>query len=125
MGDHIRKRRLDLGLLQREVGELIGVNDLTIKNWELHHTEPETQYYPAIIRFLGYNPLPEPATFGERLVYARKSMGLTRSELSRRSGLDESSLCGWETRTTKPTPVSVARLSAFFGWDERSPAMAL
>jgi len=40
IGDHIRKRRMDLGLLQREVAEIIGVTESSIWNWE-HGTEPE------------------------------------------------------------------------------------
>ena len=30
LGDHIRKRRLDLNLLQKQVGNQIGVHELTI-----------------------------------------------------------------------------------------------
>jgi len=55
IGEHIRKRRMDLGLLQREVAEIIGVVEPTIWNWE-HGVEPELQYNPKIIKFLGYAP---------------------------------------------------------------------
>ena len=41
IGDHIRKRRLDLGLLQQEVAEQIGVAEATITNWELNHPSPD------------------------------------------------------------------------------------
>src|SRR5579872_2299780 len=34
LGDHLRKRRLDLGLLQKQVAAEIGVNTLTVCNWE-------------------------------------------------------------------------------------------
>ena len=40
IGDHIRKRRLDLGLLQREVGAQIGVCAATVTNWALGHSVP-------------------------------------------------------------------------------------
>jgi DNA-binding XRE family transcriptional regulator len=40
VGEHIRKKRMDLGLLQREVAEIIGVTESSIWNWE-HGTEPE------------------------------------------------------------------------------------
>ena len=55
IGEHIRKRRMDLGLLQREVAEIIGVTESSVWNWE-HGTEPELQYNQSIIRFLGYIP---------------------------------------------------------------------
>ena len=54
MGDHLRKRRLDLGLLQREVAEQIGVDAMTICNWEKQRTVPEIRCMPRIIEFLGY-----------------------------------------------------------------------
>jgi DNA-binding XRE family transcriptional regulator len=53
VGEHIRKKRMDLGLLQREVAEIIGVTESSVWNWE-HGTEPELQYNPRIIKFLGY-----------------------------------------------------------------------
>jgi len=53
IGDHIRKRRMDLGLLQREVAEIIGVTESSVWNWE-HGVEPEQHYNPKIIKFLGY-----------------------------------------------------------------------
>ena len=57
LGDHLRKRRLDLGLLQKEIAKEIGVNKSTITNWELNHNYPELRFIPAIIEFLGYWPL--------------------------------------------------------------------
>jgi len=34
LGDHIKKRRLDLGMLQVQVAEKIGADVTTIRNWE-------------------------------------------------------------------------------------------
>lgn len=36
----IRKHRLDLGLLQREVAERIGCDKMTMVNWEKGHRMP-------------------------------------------------------------------------------------
>ena len=63
LGDHIRARRLDRGLGQRDVARLIGVSTSTINGWETVGREPEVRYLPAIIAFLGYNPEPEPTSF--------------------------------------------------------------
>jgi transcriptional regulator with XRE-family HTH domain len=57
VGDHLRKRRLDLGLLQREVGQRIGVCCSTVWNWEKGGREPEINHLPAVIAFLGYELL--------------------------------------------------------------------
>jgi len=48
-GDHLRKRRLDLGLLQKDVAQQIGVNRATITNWEINHNYPELRFVPRII----------------------------------------------------------------------------
>ncbi len=58
LGDHLRKRRLDLGLLQSEVAERLAVDETTIYNWERHRTQPARQLVPRILRFVGYTPRP-------------------------------------------------------------------
>jgi transcriptional regulator with XRE-family HTH domain len=58
LGDHLRAKRIDRGLFQKEVAARIGVDTATVTNWELGNTEPEERFIPALIRFLGYNPLP-------------------------------------------------------------------
>jgi DNA-binding transcriptional regulator YiaG len=45
VGDHIRKKRMELGLLQREDAEIIGVTESSVWNWE-HGVEPEHHYNP-------------------------------------------------------------------------------
>ena len=41
LGDHVRARRLDLGLFQKDVAELVGVSTDTVTNWEKNRSEPE------------------------------------------------------------------------------------
>ena len=53
LGDHIRVRRLDLKLLQKQVADCIGVDKITITNWEHRPAVPAIRYMPAIIQFLG------------------------------------------------------------------------
>ena len=55
-------------MLQREVAERFGVTKSGVANWEANVVEPELRYMPAIIDFLGYDPLPEANTLGEQLV---------------------------------------------------------
>ena len=45
LGDHIRSRRLDLGLEQQDVAKIIGVTTTSINNWELKRSTPEIRYY--------------------------------------------------------------------------------
>ena len=52
LGDHLRKRRLDLKLLQKEVAQKLGVNQDTICNWENNRTSPTLRFIPKIVEFL-------------------------------------------------------------------------
>jgi DNA-binding XRE family transcriptional regulator len=56
LGDHIRKKRLNLGLTQREVAHLIGVEQCSVYNWEKRGMNPAQRVQTAIIHFLGYDP---------------------------------------------------------------------
>ena len=56
IGDHIRARRLDLGLLQKDVAEIIGVTTDTITNWEKGRNQPMIWHYLKIKKFLGCSP---------------------------------------------------------------------
>jgi DNA-binding transcriptional regulator YiaG len=102
IGDHIRKRRLDLGLFQRQAAAQIGVDTTTVFNWETRGIKPEVQFMGRVITFLGYNPFPEPKGLPARLIWARSSRGMTREACARMLGIDPSTLAGWETGRRKP-----------------------
>jgi transcriptional regulator with XRE-family HTH domain len=96
VGGHIRRKRLDLKMLRREVAEQFGVGETSVFKWEANTSRPDLKYMPAVIRFLGYNPLPEGDTLGERLVRHRTSLGMTRGEAAQRLGVDSGTLARWE-----------------------------
>ncbi len=79
IGDHIRKQHMDLGLLQREVAEVIGVIEYSVWNWE-HGVEPEQHYNPNVIKFLGYIPFDCPDDTVGRVVLYKRANGLTLNE---------------------------------------------
>jgi DNA-binding transcriptional regulator YiaG len=58
IGDHLLRRRLALNLIQRQVATQLGVNISSLRNWEANRAEPAVQFMPAIVKFLGHNPLP-------------------------------------------------------------------
>ena len=47
VGDHIRRRRLTLKLLQRQVAQQLGVNEVTVTNWETNGAQPILKYMPG------------------------------------------------------------------------------
>jgi len=93
IGDHIRARRLELKLLQKDVAKLVGVDETTVYNWERGYTRPPLRYLPKALEFLGYDPASnEPKTLGEKLVKYRKSRGLTQKALAKQIGIDPTTL---------------------------------
>jgi transcriptional regulator with XRE-family HTH domain len=107
IGDHIRARRLDLELLQVQVADQIGVHEQTITGWECNATVPEVRYIPAILQFLGYNPVPAASSFPERLAAERRRPGLSQRKMAAKLGVDSASLMSWETRRHQPTEKSL------------------
>lgn len=91
-GDHIRQKRLDLKLEQKDVAKMIQVTTSCIWNWENHWTRPMVRYYPAIIDFLGYCPWEHPKNWGGRLNLYRVYQGLSFKKFAQIIGVDPGAL---------------------------------
>ncbi|MBI2998952.1 MAG: helix-turn-helix transcriptional regulator [Deltaproteobacteria bacterium] len=103
LGDHIRKKRLELGLLQKDLAGKIGVDQGTACRWETNETSPPIRFIPKIVDFLGYNPLPAPKTFPEELLAARRALGLTQRGMAKRLGVDPTTILLWERGKRRPS----------------------
>ena len=103
LGDHLRRRRLDLGLLQRQVADQLGADTSTITNWELGRTEPELRFLAGIVRFLGYAPRTADGSIGEQLLAYRRERGASQADLARLLGVDPGTLSRWERGVRIPT----------------------
>jgi len=112
IGEHIRKRRLDLGLLQIEVAAMIGVTESTVCNWE-HGTEPELIHIPKIIEFLGYVPFECPEDTVGRLKYFKQVKGLSYEKLGALMGRDPEQLTDWLRGRHKPCCKNIQRIKGF------------
>jgi DNA-binding transcriptional regulator YiaG len=121
LGDHLRKRRLDLGLLQKEAAEQIGVDTASICNWESNQTEPMVHCLPEIIAFLGHNPLPEADDLIGKFKRLRTSLGLTQEQLAQMLGIDESTIAGWERGDNQPVGAYRQLVEDFIGRDGDVP----
>ena len=112
LGDHLRKRRLDLCLLQREAAERIGVDPTTVTNWELSRTAPALRFIPSIIRFLGYVPFPPGQSLADRLRAARRTLGLSQERVAAMLDVDESTVTRWERGCRRPGAALLERVEA-------------
>ena len=121
LGDHLRKRRLDLGLTQQGLADQIICDEATITNWELNRVTPALQFWPRILEFLGYDPSAErgDGSLADRLKRYRRSRGLSRKMLAGLLGTHPSNLAGWETGRHRPTKRSLELIDQFLAGDGR------
>ena len=113
LGDHIRKQRLDLGLLQTDVAHEFGVDEMTVCNWEINRTSPQLRFITKIIAFLGYRPYDTRCgTLGKRIIACRRLTGLSQKELACRLSVDPSTLGRWERERGCPSERHQERLLA-------------
>ena len=96
IGDHIRLHRSERKLLQRQLADEIGVAAATIGNWENNKSEPPIALMPAVIAFLGYDPMPEPTSLADRMRAYRVRTGLSIKEAALLAGVNEDTWAKWE-----------------------------
>jgi len=104
IGEHLRKRRLELKILQKEVAAILGVSEDTITYWENERNKPQIQFYPQIIQFLGYYPFDvDTKSIGGQIYKYRADYGLSHKNLARVTGFDPGTLSSWEQNVTVPS----------------------
>ncbi len=115
LGDHIRKRRLDLKIFQKEAAKRIGIDETTIWFWENNRVKPSISYIPKIIEFLGYIPFDTKYnSLREKIIIFRQIHGLSQKKLASLIGIDSTTIGSWERGENKPTKEFLERLLLFF-----------
>ena len=117
IGDHVRARRLDLGLFQKDVAKRIGVSTDTITNWEKRRSNPTLRVWPIVIGFLGYDPRPTGRTVGEKLRLHREGLGISCVDAAGIMGIDPSTLAKWELGKREPQGRFVPLVARFLRED--------
>jgi DNA-binding XRE family transcriptional regulator len=92
LGEHLKKRRKELGLLQRETAVMLGVSTDTVVNWEKDRTKPIAAQFRPVVTFLGYDPTSQPQTLAERVEAKQRSLGASLAQVARHLGWDPGSL---------------------------------
>ena len=116
IGDHLRKKRLDLGLLQREVALLLRSTECSVYLWETNRTSPTLPFLPRIIEFLGYCPFDPDWTPGEQLTWIRRYFGLSQEVMARRIRVDPGTLARWERGEREPKAEHLRRKHGGLTW---------
>ena len=96
IGDHLRKRRLDLRMTQEEVAEKLGTYTHTIRGWEYNHHSPGIRHMLKIIDFLGYVPWNTLAKIlGEKITAYCRLHGITKQELAQQLNIHPCTISRW------------------------------
>jgi transcriptional regulator with XRE-family HTH domain len=122
LGDHVRRRRLELGLTQRILAEQWTVCSGSVAAWELGRTKPGIRHMAKIVAFLEGDPVDHPNTLAGRLLAIRRRLGLTQADLAARLGQDEKQICRWETGQGTPHPAIIGRVDHALRGLEGRPA---
>lgn len=113
VGALLRTRRQELRLTLDAAAERIGSNTWTLLSWEHDRRRPTDRFYPALIRFLGREPWPEPQTLGERLRAERLRRGLSYEQVAAIMRVDPGLLPAWEAGRGPHHERSKANVEAF------------
>lgn len=113
LGEHLSKRRHELGLFQKEAAKQLGVSHGTLIGWELDRKTPMIGMWPRIIKFLNYYPFPEPQSLPERLVAVRRHLGICHRKAARELSVDEGTYRNWELGRHRPSQKLRSQIEAF------------
>jgi transcriptional regulator with XRE-family HTH domain len=95
LGDHLYKRRLELGLSQSAAGAQCGVHRVAYGDYETDKWLPDHRTLPKVVKFLGF--LPWPAEPHARLHLCRRALVIAAIDFERRFHISRYRLCLWET----------------------------
>ncbi|WP_344851404.1 helix-turn-helix domain-containing protein [Pedobacter jeongneungensis] len=116
IGEHLRKKRMELRLLQRDLADILGVFEGCITYWETNRSEPQINYFPAIHLFLGYTHLKfDESTFRGQLEAYRWKNGLSHKRLGKVLGVHGSTIGSWENGDSRPNKENLEQLEMLFG----------
>ena len=120
LGLHLKKRRRELGLLQREAADRMGIWAETYANWEKDKTEPVAAQFQPVVEFLGYDPTPAPKTLAEHVEAKRRALGITFEQAAKYLGWDPGSLTRYLNGTWALSPTRAGELEGFLALDGKA-----
>lgn len=102
-GEHLKKRRYELGLRQKDAAVRLQISHATYISWEIDRAEPAIRHWPRIVAFLGYDAAPgEGETLANALRAKRRDLGLPRKRAAALLKIDERTLKRYEDGLWEP-----------------------
>jgi transcriptional regulator with XRE-family HTH domain len=122
LGEHLKRRRRELGLLQREAADRMGVSTDTVVNWEKDKTKPVAAQFRPVVAFLGYDPTPASSTLAARLQAKRRTLGVTFSQVARYLGWNSGTLARYLSGRWRMPPDRAKAFETFLATEEANLA---
>lgn len=111
IGEHIKKKRMELKLFQRDVAKIFGVSTDCVTYWENNRSTPQIIFYPKIMEFLGYSPLEfDETTLSGRIKAYRYRNGITFKMFGNMLKVDPSTVTEWENGKRIQAPKHLLKL---------------
>lgn len=111
LGDIIRNMRLEKHLFQKELAQLFSVSEETVANWENGNSEPQIQYFPQLISFLGSFPWEiDTNTLGGKIKEYRYKNGLSQKEFGKIMGVNATTIGSWEVGECSPRQLVMEKI---------------
>ena len=101
LGQHLRNRRLILGLHQEDVARQLGSLREVYDRWERDERQPVVSQWPGILSFLGYYPYNQ-ETAADLVLKARRCQGADQKRLANSVGVIHQRLRRWEHGAETP-----------------------
>src|SRR5664280_1739811 len=127
IGQHLKKKRFELGIRQIEAARRLGVSDRTLSLWECDRVPPVWANQPRIVAYLGYDPftdptvgrprgnetqgvaflsLPGPLSLRHQIIKRRMELRKNRKQCAEKLGISVKTLQAWETSSDNGCGVS-------------------
>jgi transcriptional regulator with XRE-family HTH domain len=137
IGGHLRRRRLQLKILQREAARRLGVSTVSLSRWERDAVYPTWPMQPRIKDYLGYDPFTDPAlghpggnkpprvaflsssshiNIGQRIVAECIKARRTRKEFAQNLGISPKTIWNWSVARRKPSRAVLQRIAKLVAW---------
>jgi transcriptional regulator with XRE-family HTH domain len=135
----LRKRRLQLRILQSEAARKLRVSTVTLSRWERDTVYPTWPQQAKVIEYLGYDPFTDPTlghpagnkppgvaflssgppdNIGRQIVTECIKARKTRKEFAKRLGISPKTVWNWETGRRRPSRAVFKRIAKLVGCQE-------